>query len=144
MGRTTSAGASRHRSTRPQLAGRDAFEHALREIEQLPPKARRENVAAEYLPRFVAKLRELGYTQDDIVRTIAGMNLGVTERQIRGADSTWTKQHPKPASGGAAAARGAAGGGASGSGSGTPGAGIGAASERGAHAGLAGAGALKK
>jgi hypothetical protein len=139
MTRTAAAPGRRRRTTRPQLAQREAFEKALHEIAQMPAKPPPQNIAGEYLPRFVAKLRELQYVQDDIVATIVGLNLGVTERQIRAADSAWTKQHRKAAT---AAARGgesgASAGAARGGGTGAVGGGSGS------HAGLTGAGALRR
>jgi hypothetical protein len=145
QGMTRTAGASprRRRTSRPQLAGREAFDKALTELDQLQPRAAKENIASEYLPRFVNKLRELGYKQDDIVKTIVAMNLGVTERQIRLADSAWTKEHAKArasstnGSGGGGAPRRAPDGGSGAKGGGTGGAG-------GSHAGLAGGEALRR
>jgi hypothetical protein len=143
MTRTASAPARRRRTSRPQLAGREAFETALREIAQMPAKPPPQNIAAEYLPRFVAKLRELGYRQDDIVTTIVGLDLGVTERQIRAADSAWSKQRgtlapgsARTAASGAPAAAAASAGAAAAA---SAGAGAG-----GAHAGLTGARALRQ
>jgi hypothetical protein len=109
----------------------------------LPAKTLKEDVASEYLPRFVAKLRELHYKQDDIVKTIVAMNLGVTERQIRLADSAWSKKHGKAH---AASVNGSGGGGALGRASeGGPAARSRSAGAVGSdHAGLSGAGALKR
>jgi hypothetical protein len=168
VSRSTTGASARKRTTRPRIAGREAFEEALREIERMPRRAPEENLAEEYLPRFIGQLRALGYTQDDIVRTIARMNLGMTERQIRAADSAWSKEHrngpteARGASGGTPAGGGAASASAQGGAGGSPGTG-GAASASGAagasaatgggaapagarpgHAGLAGAGALKR
>jgi hypothetical protein len=138
MTRTATTPGRRRRTTRPQLAGREAFETALREIAQMPAKPAPQNIAAEYLPRFVAKLRELGYVQDDIVTTIVGLNLGVTERQIRAADSAWSKQRGKSA---ATASHGTANRPPTGEGRGG---GTGGAAGGGSHAGLTGPGALRR
>jgi hypothetical protein len=168
VSRSTTGAGARKRTSRTRIAGRDAFEAALREIERMPRRAPEEDLAREYLPRFIAQLRALGYTQDDIVSTIARMNLGLTERQIRAADSAWAKEHrdgkgaARGAAGAASGGGGAAGGGAHGDGAGSAGAPRGAAAQGGtaggggpaggggagrarlAHAGLAGAGALKR
>ena len=143
MSRAGSTAARRRRTSRPQLAGRDAFESALESIQTMEPKTPKDSIASEYLPRYVAKLRELKYTQDDIVTTIVALNLGVTERQIRSADSAWVKAHPKER---AASANGTGGGGAPGreSGSEVPSTTGGTGGTSTPHAGLGGSRALKR
>jgi hypothetical protein len=59
----------------------------------MPAKAS-EDTAAEFLPKFVAALREKGFVQNEVVERIMALKLGVTDRQIRDADKAYRKAHP--------------------------------------------------
>jgi hypothetical protein len=69
----------------PKAPSRSDWEAAFAKVEAVPAKAT-EDTAAEFLPKFVAALREKGYIQGEVVARIMALKLGVTDRQIRDAD----------------------------------------------------------
>jgi hypothetical protein len=97
--------ATRRRHT-AKAPARSDWEAAFQKVESMPAKAS-EDTAAEFLPKFVAALREKGFVQNEVVERIMALKLGVTDRQIRDADKAYRKAHPAPvvpASGAPAAA----------------------------------------
>ena len=72
---------------------RSDWEAAFQKVESIPAKAS-EDTAAEFLPKFVAALREKGYVQGEVVARIMALKLGVTDRQIRDADKAFLKGRP--------------------------------------------------
>lgn len=82
---TKHAAPGRRRRTTGKAPTRSDWEAAFQKVEAIPAKASGDT-AAEFLPRFVAALREKGYVQGEIVARIMALRLGVTEREIREAD----------------------------------------------------------
>ena len=82
---TKHAAPGRRRRTTGKAPTRSDWEAAFQKVEAIPAKASGDT-AAEFLPRFVAALREKGYVQGEIVARIMALRLGVTNREIREAD----------------------------------------------------------
>ena len=82
---TKHAARRQRRRTTGNAPTRSDWEAAFLKVEAIPAKAS-ENTAAEFLPQFVATLREKGYAQGEIVARIMALRLGVTNREIREAD----------------------------------------------------------
>ena len=100
----SSGGRSQSRRRHPAKApARSDWEAAFQKVESMPAKAS-EDTAAEFLPKFVAALREKGFVQNEVVERIMALRLGVTDRQIRDADKAHRKAHPAPISSASTAA----------------------------------------
>jgi len=66
-------------------ATRAKWEAALTKITAEPVEAD-ESTPSQFLPKIVAALRDKGYVQDEIVKKVMSLRLGVTDREIRTTD----------------------------------------------------------
>lgn len=78
-------------------ATRAKWEAALTKIAAEPAKAD-EATPTQFLPKIVAALRDKGYVQDEIVKKVLSLHLGVTDREIRSADQAMRRGNAGAAS----------------------------------------------